>query len=154
MIKGALAGLLATFPMTLFMRAAWRMLPPHEKYPLPPRLITKKLLHTVEPNEQLDADSLTALSLLFHFLFGAVAGAIYGVFEAKIPINDTAKGTMMGTAVWSGSYLGWIPRLGILPSAMEQPWRRNALMIVAHFIWGGVLGILTRMFKGTRSELT
>ena len=150
MIKGAIAGLLATFPMTLFMRAAWRMLPTLEKYPLPPRLITKRVVSEVEPNERLSADNLTALTLLLHFLFGAFTGALYGVVEDKIRMNAAAKGTLMGTAVWSGSYLGWLPILGILPPATEHPWRRNALMIVAHFIWGGALGVLTQKLKGSQ----
>jgi uncharacterized membrane protein YagU involved in acid resistance len=148
MIKGAVAGLLATFPMTLFMRAAWRMLPALEKYPLPPRLITKKVVREVEPNERLSADNLTALTLLLHF--GAFTGALYGVVEDKIRMKAAAKGMLMGTAVWSGSYLGWIPMLGILPPATEHPWRRNVLMIVAHFIWGGALGVLAQKLKGSR----
>ena len=154
MINGAVAGLLATVSMTLFMRAAWRMLPRWEQYPLPPRLITTRLVQEVEPRPRLDQDNLTGLTLVLHFLFGAATGALYGVIEEKIPLNETGKGMLMGTAVWTGSYLGWIPLLRILTPATEHPWRRNVLMIVAHFVWGGALGILTRRLKGTQYELT
>jgi uncharacterized membrane protein YagU involved in acid resistance len=150
MIKGAVAGLLATVPMTLFMRAAWRLLPRREQYPLPPRLITTQLVRQVQPPQRIDQDNLTALTLLLHFLFGAAMGAIYGVIEGKVRLNEPVKGTLMGTAVWSGSYLGWLPLLGILTPATEHPKRRNVLMIVAHFIWGGALGVLTQKLKGAQ----
>ena len=133
-MKGAVAGLLATVPMTLFMRAAWRTLPRREQYPLPPRLITHEVARETEP------DRLTVLTYLFHFLFGAVTGSLYGIFEEKIPLKHSAKGILMGLAVWSGSYLGWIPLLGILSPATEHPWRRNLLMILAHVVWGLALG--------------
>lgn len=42
--------------------------------------------------------------------------------------------------VWSGSYLGLLPALNILPPATEHPPGRNALMIAAHVVWGSVLG--------------
>jgi uncharacterized membrane protein YagU involved in acid resistance len=152
-LKGAVAGLLATLPMTIFMRAAWRMLPRREKYPLPPRLITRTLTKETGVDSKLDADQLTWLTLTFHFLFGAVAGSLYGALEQRVPIDENTKGSLMGLAVWSGSYLGWIPALGILPPATVQPWRRNLLMIIAHLIWGISLGILMRIMNARRTYI-
>jgi putative membrane protein len=40
------------------------------------------------------------------------------------------------------SYLGLLPALGILRPATEHPERRNALMIVAHLIWGSITGLI------------
>ncbi len=137
-MRGAAAGLLATVPMTVFMRAAWRLLPRREQYPLPPRLITRKVVNEKEP------ERLTVLTYLFHFLFGAAAGAFYAVIEDKVHLRSSAKGILMGLAVWTGSYLGWIPLMGILPPATKHPLRRNVLMIAAHVIWGFALGRLTR----------
>jgi putative membrane protein len=81
---------------------------------------------------------------MIQFLFGAVAGSLYAMFDDRIPLHRSVKGSLMGLAVWSGSYLGWIPAFGILTSATKHPWRRNMLMIVAHLIWGVVLGMLTQ----------
>lgn len=67
LIKGAIAGLLATVPMTIFMRSAWRLLPKREKYPLPPRLITRRLTKETGVDDQLDADQLTWLTLTLTF---------------------------------------------------------------------------------------
>jgi len=144
MIQGAVAGLLATFPMTIFMLMAWNGLPAREKYPLPPRQITRKLVKEVKLPERLNDRQLSALTLFLHFLFGATAGSLYGIFEQGIPLKRSMKGSLMGLAVWSGSYLGWIPVFNILPPATEHPWRRNLLMIVAHLIWGVTLGMFTR----------
>jgi uncharacterized membrane protein YagU involved in acid resistance len=153
LIKGAIAGLLATVPMTIFMRSAWRLLPKHEKYPLPPRLITRRLTKETGVDDQLDADQLTWLTLTLHFLFGAATGALYGVIEPRVPLNESVKGSLMGMAVWSGSYLGWIPAFHILPPATEHPWRRNLLMILAHLVWGTALGLATRIMNARRSYI-
>ena len=153
LIKGAIAGLLATVPMTIFMRSAWRLLPKREKYPLPPRLITRRLTKETGVDDQLDADQLTWLTLTLHFLFGAATGALYGVIESRVPLNENIKGSLMGMAVWSGSYLGWIPAFHILPPATEHPWRRNLLMILAHLVWGIALGLATRIMNARRSYI-
>jgi hypothetical protein len=150
LMKGAVAGLLATVPMTVFMRAAWRTLPQREKYPLPPRLITRKLVSEVEPPQRVDPDRLSTLTYLLHFLFGAATGSLYGVIEDKVPLDQSVKGLLMGLAVWTGSYLGWIPLLGILPPATRHPWRRNLLMIIAHIVWGVSLGMFTERMNARR----
>lgn len=141
--QGALAGTIATLPMTIFMRSAWKWLPEREKFALPPRLITRKV---IRPARDLSERQQTALTMLLHFAFGGAAGLIYGLVEEKIPAHHTVKGPLAGMVVWTGSYLGWIPALGILPSATEHPWRRNVLMIVAHLIWGMTLGALSEIF--------
>lgn len=144
LFRGALAGMAATLPMTMFMRSAWMRLPDQEKYALPPRQITRKV---IKPARQLNERQQTALTLFLHIAFGAAAGCIYGAVEEKVPVPHVVKGPLAGMAVWTGSHLGWIPALGILPSASEHPWRWNVLMIVAHLIWGLTLGALARMFN-------
>ena len=43
LLRGALAGFVATAPMSLSMLIGWRLLPKREKYHLPPRLITEEI---------------------------------------------------------------------------------------------------------------
>lgn len=153
LLLGAGAGLIATLPMTVFMRSAWKRLPPDERYALPPRQITRQILgwrrfRTMEPGIQ------TVLTLLFHFLFGAAVGSIYGMVEQKIPMKNFVKGSLAGLAVWAGSYLGWIPALGILPPASRQPLHRNGLMILAHLIWGLTMAVLARLMKSEKTYIT
>lgn len=145
MLQGAGAGLLATFPMTIFMLMAWERLPEREKYPLPPRLITRNVVKQLESPQELGDRKLTALTLLLHFLYGALTGSFYGTFEQWIPLHRSVKGLLYGVSVGAGSYLGWIPAFGILCPATKHPWRRNVLMIAAHLVWGTALGVFTRL---------
>ncbi len=152
LIQGATAGFIATVPMTLFMRSAWKRLPAQEQYALPPRQVTRNVLgprwfFRLSPGKQ------TMLTLLLHFLFGAAAGSVYGMVEEKIPLRESVKGPLAGLAVWTGSYLGWIPALGILPPATEHPWRRNVMMIAAHLIWGTVLGGLAGVTSSRKNYI-
>lgn len=129
MILGGLAGFSATMLMTAAM---WRMhaaLPRDERYPLPPREITEKL-----PVAGMGEDAAT---LAYHFAYGGLTGAM---FAAVCRRSGVAAGVAYGAAVWTASYLGWIPAFGILKWATRHPARRNALMLAAHAVWGAGLG--------------
>lgn len=140
-LAGALAGMTATTAMTMAMRAWHRRLPPGERYPLPPREITEAVAATVN----LPADALPEASLASHFLYGAATGALYGGLLDRPGLPAAAAaGAAWGVAVWTLSYLGWIPATGILRPATSHPARRNLLMIGAHLVWGTVTGLATR----------
>ena len=126
------------------MLIGWRLLPKQEKYPLPPRLITEEMTVRVGIENRLDEKELTGLTILSHFGYGAVFGALYTLFDPRVPLRPSLKGALSGVALWTGSYLGWLPATNILPPATQQPWRRNLLMIIAHVIWGVTLGEVMR----------
>jgi uncharacterized membrane protein YagU involved in acid resistance len=137
--------------MTITMLVGWRLLPRHEKYPLPPREITEEIAERVGIKDQMNEGELVASSLVSHFGYGALTGAGYGLVEQNFPLPSSIKGTLAGLAIWVGSYLGWLPAMGILRPATRHPWRRNLLMIVAHVVWGVTLGEITR--KLSRKEV-
>lgn len=141
---GAAAGFLATAPMSLSMLIGWMLLPRREKYHLPPRLITEEISERIGIEEHLGEQGLIGLTVFSHFGYGALFGALYAGLEPRIPLHSSLKGTLMGLAVWVGSYLGWLPAMGILTPATRHPWRRNLMMIAAHVIWGLTLGEATR----------
>lgn len=140
--NGALAGLAATLPMTLSMKLMHEQLPAKEKYPLPPRIITEEMTELVGIDEELDEPEMKGLTMLSHFAYGATCGAIYGPLSKRMPGGAVVGGIAFGLAVWTGSYLGWLPAAGILKPATEHPARRNALMIAAHVVWGATAGLL------------
>ncbi len=144
---GGLAGALATVPMTMAMTALHRTLPKHERYPLPPKQITKKLASWVKLQAKLDEPELNALTLLAHVGYGTVAGAFYALAGRRWPGNPVTKGVAFGLGVWTISYLGWLPWVGVLPPATEHPARRNGLMIAAHVVWGAGLGQLVARLR-------
>jgi hypothetical protein len=146
--KGALAGLIATVPMTLFMLACHRNLPPAQRYPLPPSLIAKRSFGGIAlPGKPAPMPNLAA-TLASHFGFGAATGALFAAAPASLQREyPVGTGIAYGLCVWAASYLGWVPVLGLMPPATRQPTARNAMMIAAHVVWGATLGVALNAFS-------
>jgi uncharacterized membrane protein YagU involved in acid resistance len=142
--KGAAAGFVATAPMSISMLIGWSLLPKQEKYPLPPRLITEQIAERVGLADQMSENQLVGLTIFSHFGYGALFGALYALFDGRLRMHSSLKGTLAGLALWIGSYLGWLPAMGILRPATGHPRRRNLLMILAHVVWGLTLGLMTQ----------
>lgn len=154
LLTGAMAGGIATAPMTLAMAAMHRWLPSHERYPLPPSEITARLTEEAGVAQHVDREQHTALTLANHFGYGAAVGAIYALLANRLRSAQgaTLAGIGYGLLVWAVSYLGLLPALGILRPATEHPERRNALMIVAHVIWGSITGLLVQRMQRRRDR--
>jgi putative membrane protein len=144
LLNGAVAGFVATAPMSVSMLTGWMLLPKKEKYPLPPRLITEEITEKLGLEDRMSENEMVGLTIFSHFGYGALFGSLYALFDEKMPLHSSLKGGLAGLALWAGSYLGWLPALGILRSAAQHPWRRNLLMIIAHLVWGVTLGEVTR----------
>lgn len=134
LLLGGIAGFAATLAMTSAMARMHRRLPEKERYPLPPREITERVMNG--PDEAIRDSAMAA-----HFAYGAACGALVGALRrAPGPI----EGAVAGVAIWAGSYFGWVPVLGILKPASRHPGRRNALMIAAHCVWGAATALSLR----------
>jgi uncharacterized membrane protein YagU involved in acid resistance len=141
-VAGALAGFAATIPMSWAMELMHQLLPHHERHPLPPRQITERVAKATGVNRHLSEEGRVWLSLAAHLGYGATVGTIYELVAPKVRrVPPLAKGTLFGVLVWAGSYLGILPAMGILKPATRHPARRNAVMIVAHLVWGSALAI-------------
>ena len=132
LVSGALAGLVATWPMTAFMRRAHSLLPANDQYPLPPR----EIVGAIASNTQGNGDPGT--TLLAHFAYGAACGAILSAVSERTSVKS---GMAEGVAIWLASYMGWIPTAGLLKPATEHPKARNSLMIAAHLVWGAAYAL-------------
>ncbi|XHR27464.1 MAG: hypothetical protein ACFUZC_16150 [Chthoniobacteraceae bacterium] len=143
-LVGAIAGMVATGPMTVAMILLHRRLPQQERYPLPPREITEKLAEATGTRDHVREPLATAVTLAAHFGYGAATGTVFGLVPK--PAGPSAlEGAGFGLLVWVASYLGLLPATGLLPSATEHPARRNLLMIGAHLLWGAALGWLAQL---------
>ena len=142
LLTGAAAGLAATAPMTLAMKAAQGGLPAHERHPLPPRRVTMRALRAIgiRPHGRLDEAERRATTLAAHYGYGTAAGALFGLFAPRRLPEAVTAGVGYGLLVWAGSYLGLLPALGLHPPATREPARRNAMMIAAHVVWGAAMG--------------
>jgi len=143
LLDAAIAGFVATAPMTMAMRRLHQNLPSTEQYPLPPR----EIMQQVVPSES--EETVRRWTLLGHFAYGSLSGmAMAGsVRDMKI-----GQGAVFGVVVWLASYLGWLPALGILRPATRHPPRRNAAMLMAHLVWGGTTALIARELDAARQS--
>ena len=144
LMSRALAGFIGTIPMTIFMLLMHRLLPNWQKYALPPEAITHELSERIDLDKYMNKQQLLAATLVSHFGYGTVMGMLYGMMMYRLSLSTMVKGILWGLAVWAVSYLGLLPALGISQSAEKEPWKRIALMIGAHVIWGASLGAIER----------
>jgi uncharacterized membrane protein YagU involved in acid resistance len=148
LVIGAIAGFVGTMAMTAAMRRMHRRLPAKERYPLTPREIIDSGAGQVGmklPNEA--AKDLTTAA---HFAYGAAMGAL---IAAMNPDPRKKTGAAAGFAVWVASYMGWLPAVGTLEPATKHPARRNALMIVAHLVWGASTAAAIRELRLARETI-
>ena len=141
--EGALAGFIATLPMSIVMLTWHKLLPHSERYPLPPEQITQRLADRFGAERASRGPLRDILSVIGHFAFGASAGSLYVPLVKVSPLPVLLTGLIYGFLVWFVSYEGWIPRARILPPAHREPARRNLMMIVAHLVWGATVVWLT-----------
>ena len=133
--RGAAAGTLATAAMSALMLAAGRAGLMGRQ---PPEAIVRQAgaLTAREPRGRL-ADALAAAA---HVGFGAGTGAAYALLPRSG--RPVLRGVAVGAGVYAVSYAGWVPALGALPPADRDRRSRQAAMLVAHVVYGAVLGAL------------
>ena len=157
-LTGAVAGVLATVPMTAVMVGLFRYLPRSDRYPLPPRELTDEVAHRIGIDKAMDESQQVALALTAHFAYGGLTGAFYPLsLRLSGPRKELGQarvahtfqmarrnekpvillvGAGYGVVIWALSYLGWIPAFKLLAPATRHPPPRRRLMIAAHLVWG------------------
>jgi uncharacterized membrane protein YagU involved in acid resistance len=141
MLIGAASGLAATAPMSAVMLAGMPFFPRHQKR-LPPKEITWHLAKKVGMKDVLrhpDRPRSHVITTISHFGYGTVTGAIYPPLARRVGGPRIAKGMLFGFLVWTTSYLGWLPASDVRQSSLRDAPVRNAVMILAHLVWGGSL---------------
>jgi hypothetical protein len=151
-LTGATASVAAAVPMMAYWEYMHRSLEGEPPRPLPPREIVEAALVKAGLSRQASEIDVQRLTLAAHFGYAASTGALFGVFAPRTPFAGIGAGIAFGLAVWSGSYLGWLPATG-----MRQPVRydmpsRTRLMITSHILWGATLGLFTALGRGRRGR--
>lgn len=145
---GATGGAIATVAMSAIMVAGDRMGLMGEQ---PPMAITRAAL--VDAGVDRPSAPARLIAPLAHLAFGATAGLIYGLIRRLVPrVPGGLLGLMFGLGVWVVSYRGWIPAMGILPQPEDDRPGRPAVMVVAHIVFGIVLGRLVGCPWGGRGR--
>lgn len=147
-LVGAAAGVIATIPMTFVMEELHRVLPREHDGPLPPREVTEGLYEHFTDAEEAEEEDLQRLTFLLHYSFGGAAGALFPIVAPRRVPAAVAAGVVYGLAVWTGSYLGLLPAMGVRHHAKHDPSGRTTMMIAAHVVWGATLGLMLRARPG------
>jgi hypothetical protein len=137
LLGGLLGGLAGTAAMTVAMKAMHRRLPARDRHPLPPRHVAMALAEKSGAGPPADEDDRRALTLALHYGYGIGMGAVYSLVAPRTPWAPLVAGLPFGLALWGGSYLGWLPAVGLHPPATAESAPRNSLMIAAHVVWAG-----------------
>jgi len=147
-LVGAAAGVIATIPMTFVMEELHRILPREHDGPLPPREVTEGLYEHFTDAEEAEEEDVQRLTFLLHYSFGGAAGALFPIVAPRRVPAAVAAGVVYGLAVWTGSYLGLLPAMGVRHHAKHDPSGRTTMMIAAHVVWGATLGLVLRARPG------
>lgn len=150
LIRGALAGVVATAPMTILMETMNRSVRQGKRKPLPPRQITESLADRATAGHP-DEMTLDVATMVAHFGFGAGAGAAFGLVPSSVRRRPVLAGVGFGLALWATSYAGVLPAFELQRRPDRRPAWRNATMIAGHVMWGAVLGAVEQEI-GRRSE--
>jgi hypothetical protein len=107
----------------------------------PPVTITRSAFR--EAGVERPSALAAAIAPASHLAFGAAGGVTYGLMRPLAPrISGRLLGIAFGLTVWVVSYKGWIPAFRILPSPEADRPGRPSVMVVAHLVYGAVLGWL------------
>jgi len=147
-VRGAAAGLVATIPMTAVMVLGERATGYGK---LPPEALVTNALDELETDADQDSEFIDDpepdVELAWraaHLAAGAAFGALYAVvfrpFARIIPAWLT--GPAFGLGVWRVSYQNVAPALELLPPADLDDESRQTTNVLAHLVYGGVLGTL------------
>lgn len=151
-LRGLDAGLRATVPMTVTMELLFQGLPRDQRYPLPPRLITERILRRLGADGRLSERQTTALTLAAHFAMGATAGAALAALRPQWR-RRVWCGPAFGVLVWLVNYQGVMPALGLMRPVHRHPPHRAALTLIAHLVWGAAARALLHGRSALRRQL-
>lgn len=139
LLRGAMAGVIATLPMTVVMNLIRSQLSKTDKRrSLPPE---EMVANVVRPSGGMNLEKEMAVDLP-HYLYGAASGLAFAATLGRSRLKPVIGGPLFGLVIWFSSYLGWMPTLSSRPSAMNQSRSRNLMMIAAHLTWGLAAGRL------------
>ncbi|MGQ0607629.1 MAG: DUF6789 family protein [Chloroflexota bacterium] len=146
-LAGAIGGLTATLLMSIVMLGARRLGVTDQ---LPPDRMAERAIESATDRTSTRGEERIVASFL-HLAFGTVAGAVFGALTASLrraPGKVAAgMGVIYATGIWVISYQGWVPAMRILPPASRDDRGRVATMLLAHWVYGTVLGLATSRLR-------
>lgn len=130
LVAGAIGGLVATAAKTM----AEKVYPPRvHGEPEPPEVTAEKIA-----GHPLDSDTKAIASETIHWVFGAAAGALYGVAAELYPAVTAKSGATFGLTLMSLTHEGALPALGLSEPPEDQSLREKTSEGATHILYGVV----------------
>ena len=100
----------------------------------------------------LDERERQAMGPLFHYAFGAIAGALYGAAAELQPRTAAAGGVPFGAAVWLAADEIGLPAAGLARDPASYPLSRHAAAFGTHIVFGVTVEAVRRLLRGVNSQ--
>ena len=152
LVIGSMAGALSTVVMSVFMFAAGHFGWLTEQAP---ETVTRRSVK-LATGSRIRGRRLDALTGVLHLGFGSACGAIYAAALGRsrtTPVAPGLMGALFASVVWFVSYAGFLPGLGLMPAVSDDERQRPLVMLLAHWIYGGALGLIVSAPKDPRHRL-
>ena len=102
---------------------------------------------------RLDEREKDAAGPLFHYGFGAVAGAVYGALAARTPEVTTGGGAPYGAAVFLTATELALPLAGLARKPADYPPARHLASLATHIVYGITLeAVRRRLMRRNRAR--
>jgi len=141
--KGALAGLVGGIAGAGVKVIAEKMLPPRVQGQIPPPVALAEQVagHPLKPSQQ------QAAMQSIHWIFGALAGAVYGAAVEIEPSLGAWKGAAFGVTLNRLTHESLLPKLGLSAPVGHQPTQERISEWVSHAAYGVVTDIVRRKVR-------
>ena len=134
LLKGLLAGAIGGLVATAVKTMAEKIYPPRTHgEPEPPEVAAEKLA-----GHPLDDTTKTVAGESIHWVFGAAAGAFYGVLAEVYPAVTAKSGATFGLTLMSLTHEGALPALGLGEHHEDQTLRERTSEGATHVLYGVV----------------
>jgi len=138
--------------MTIAMELMFQRLPRTQRFALPPRVLVLNVAARTGAWRSMDRQARDRATIVAHFAFGATTGTVFSAIAARAPLSPPLVGLLYGIAVYLVSYAGWIPAMRLYPSPKDDTPHRALLMVAAHLVWGGTLGVVEAQARHLRAK--
>jgi hypothetical protein len=103
-----------------------------------PAQVVKKVAEAVGRGPDVTKKRVPLLTNAMHWAYGTWWGVVYGVAARRRGTGALSGGTVLGTALWSGSYAELVP-LGIYEPPWKYPPQELVLDLSYHLVYGAAV---------------
>lgn len=150
--RGAVAGGVATVPMSAWMAGVKAVAGRRAHGEQPPRRITRTAAEAADLPAEEHPRATDAATLVLHLGTGAGLGTVLALLDRR---PAAWRGALFGVAVYSVAYGGVVPALRIMPPPTDDRPARQWSIATAHVVFGATAGaVLGRLTpRGRRHRL-